>query len=628
MHKLFPAVLLCMAVALLAACGGSDDAFTAPTQPGSQGPELQTLTLLTSSPQLPSDGALPVSLTAQVKDVSNNLVPDLTVSFSADSGSLSVTQPTTDAAGQALATLSTLGDPTNRTINVTASVSDGSNTLTDTITVGVIGTQLSITGPTSLSLGDVGNYDVKLVDAAGAGIPNKTVDITSTAGNALSVASLVTDSAGAGQFTLTASQGSDTITVASLGISAQRTLDVSTDSFSFLTPDAGTEISLNTNRAITVRWTQAGVPVAGEPVNFSTTRGILTPDSGVTDASGEVVVNIRSANAGGASITAQTDGGPTTQRSVEFIATVPDSLDVQADPFTIAPNEQATITAILRDPNNNLVKNKQIVFQLTDVTGGNLSVGAADTDSQGRAQTVYTASSTTSASGGVVINAFVQGAATVTDSTALTVARREVFLSFGTGNEMSEPTPAKYDVPFVLIVTDADGNGVAGAQVQLSLLSVHYLKGIWVADTANDQWVTSVTATCNDEDVNRNGVQDVGEDFNSNAHVEAGNIASIVSNATTDENGVVDFDIVYPQVYGMWLDVQLKAKATVQGTEFSEALTFILPVIATDVNSLDIAPPGVLVPPDLANNFGGGLVSPFGYNLDCNVATAPLPLGP
>jgi hypothetical protein len=75
----------------------------------------------------------------------------------------------------------------------------------------VIGTQLSITGPTSLSLGDVGNYDVKLVDAAGTGIPNKTVDISSAAGNALSVVTLVTDSAGAGQFTLTASQGSDTL---------------------------------------------------------------------------------------------------------------------------------------------------------------------------------------------------------------------------------------------------------------------------------------------------------------------------------------------------------------------------------------------------------------------------------
>src|SRR5678816_1797477 len=123
-YKLFPAVLLSMAAALLAACGGSDDAFTASPQPGTQ-IDLQTLTLLTSSPQLPSDGALPVTLTAQAKDSNNNLVPDLTVTFSADSGNLTVPQPITDAAGQAIAELSTIDDPTNRTINVTAMVSGG-----------------------------------------------------------------------------------------------------------------------------------------------------------------------------------------------------------------------------------------------------------------------------------------------------------------------------------------------------------------------------------------------------------------------------------------------------------------------------------------------------------------------
>jgi hypothetical protein len=620
MHKLYTAVLLGVAVTLLAACGGSDPAFTeSPDQGGQTAVDLATITLLASSPQLPSDGALPVNLTAQVKDANNNLVPDLTVSFGADSGSLSVTQPITDVAGQALATLTTLGDPTNRTITVTASVSDGTNTLTDTLTVTVIGTQLTITGPDSLSFGDVGNYAVKLVDAAGNGIPNATVTLSSSTGNALSTTSLVTDSAGAGQFTVTASQGDDTLTAQALSVTATRDVTVSPDSFTFLTPDADAEITLNSDRTVTVRWTSAGVPVAGQEVNFSTTRGILTPTSASTDASGEVEVTIRSANAGGASITASTDSGPTTQRSVEFIATQPDTLDLQADPFTIAPNEQATITAIVRDPNNNLVKNREVIFQLDDVTGGTLSVGSAETDSQGRAQTVYTASGTTSASEGVVINAAVQDFASVTDTTALTVARREVFLSFGTGNEMSEPDPATYSVPFVLFVTDADGNGVAGAEVQLSLLSTHYLKGDWVADVINDVWITSVNATCDDEDVNSNGVLDEGEDFNLNNHVEAGNIAAIAATGTTDENGEVHFDISYPQVYGLWLDVRLEGKATVQGTEFAESLTFVLPVIASDVDSLDTAPPGVLIPP-------GILVSPFGDNGTCNAASAPLPL--
>jgi Bacterial Ig-like domain (group 1) len=629
MHKPFTAALLCLFVALATGCGGQDDAFTTPPITDQPGAALATLALLTSSPQLPSDGALPVNLTAQVKDASNNLVSDVAVSFSADSGSLAVTQAITDTTGQALATLTTLGNPTNRTITVTASVTDGTNTLTDTVTVNVIGTQLTITGPTNLSLGDVGNYSVKLVNAAGNGIPNETVTLTSAAGNALSTTTLETDSAGAAQFTMTASQGDDVLSAEALGITTTRTVAVSTDSFSFLAPGSGTEIPLNTDTTVTVRWTQAGVPVAGQQINLSTTRGVLNPTSALTNASGEATVSIRSANAGGASLTASTDNGPSTQRAVEFIATVPDSLEVQADPFTIAPNEQATITAILRDPNNNLVKNQVVVFQLDDVTGGSLAVGSAETDSQGRAQTVYTASSSTSASGGVVITAFVQGAVGITDSTALTVARRQVFFTFGTGNEMSEPNPATYSVPFVIVVTDADGNGVAGATLQLSLLSTHYLKGYWVADAVNDRWAAVTTATCDDEDVNHNGVLDFGEDYNSNNHVEAGNIAAINAGATTGDDGTVLVNVVYPQVYGAWLDVRLGVKATVQGTEFGESLTFILPVIASDVDSLDTAPPGVLVPPDpepMNNLPDGGLVSPFGYNDDCAIATAPLPL--
>jgi Bacterial Ig-like domain (group 1) len=626
MHKPFTAALLCL-VALLTGCGGKDDAFTTPPTQGTTGAALATLALLTSSPQLPSDGALPVNLTAQVKDANNNLVPDVAVSFSADSGSLAVTQAITDTTGQALATLSTIGNPTNRIITVTASVSDGTNTLTDTVEVNVIGTQLTITGPNNLALGDVGNYSIKLVNAAGDAIADETVTISSAAGNPLSVTSLVTDSAGAGQFTMTASQNDDdTLSASALGLTTTRPVSVSSDSFSFVTPSAGTEIALNTDTTVKVRWTQAGVPVAGQMVNFSTTRGVLTPTSGVTNASGELTVSIRSANAGGASITAATDTGPSTQRAVEFVATVADTLEVQADPFTIAPNEQATITAIVRDPNNNLVKNKVVVFQLDDVTGGSLAVGSAETDSQGRAQTVYTASSVTSASGGVVITAFVQDAPAVTDMTALTVARREVFLSFGTGNTIVEPNDAQYSMPFVLFVTDSDGNGVAGAQVQLSIHSTHYIKGVWFADTISDHWVADPSATCADEDANRNGVLDANEDFNSNNHVEAGNIASITAAATTDDNGTVLFDLVYPQQYGAWLEVELAGKATVQGTEFAESLTFVLPVADSDVNSLDTAPPGVSVAPDDTTGFPGGLTSPFGYNAECEVATAPLPL--
>ena len=80
-----------------------------------------SLTLLTSSPQIPSDGSANATITALVRDASNNVVAGQAVQFTASSGALVASQPsTTDKNGVVTATLSTAGDPTNQpTITVT-----------------------------------------------------------------------------------------------------------------------------------------------------------------------------------------------------------------------------------------------------------------------------------------------------------------------------------------------------------------------------------------------------------------------------------------------------------------------------------------------------------------------------
>jgi len=145
--------------------------------------------------------------------------------------------------------------------------------------------------------------------------------------------------------------------------------------------------------------------------------------------------------------------------------------------FTVSPSEQSTITAKVRDPAGNLVKNAIVVFQLDDITGGSLSAAQAPTNSQGEASVIYTASTTTSASNGVTITAFVQGAAAVSDSVNVTVASRELFISIGTGNEIFEPDSARYRVEsmfpiehYVLAGIDdvetADPKGHSGGKIE------------------------------------------------------------------------------------------------------------------------------------------------------------------
>ncbi len=91
----------------------------------------------------------------------------------------------------------------------------------------------------------------------------------------------------------------------------------------------------------------------------------------------------------------------------------------------------------------------------------------------------------------------------------------------------------------------------------------------------------------------RNGQLDPGEDVNGNTRLDVGNIALITpANATTNAQGYVIVDVIYPQDAAYWLEVILEARAAVQGTEFSRSSTFLLPGLATDFNSATTAPPG------------------------------------
>ena len=137
------------ASAVLTACGG--DTITGTTCTGScgtgtGGSTVTGISIVTSSPQVASDNTGPATITAYAHDANNNTVEGAAVTFSASSGLLAVSQGTTNASGAASAALSAGSDPSNRTITVTAA----SGAISSTITVAVIGTQLSLTGPPTL----------------------------------------------------------------------------------------------------------------------------------------------------------------------------------------------------------------------------------------------------------------------------------------------------------------------------------------------------------------------------------------------------------------------------------------------------------------------------------------------
>jgi Bacterial Ig-like domain (group 1) len=597
-------------ITVTATSGGISSTVAVPVVAAQPPVAVGSLTLSTSTPTIPSDGSNPATITAVVQDTSNRFLANVPVVFTTSSGGLAIAQSSTNTSGAATATLSTASDPTNRPITVTA-VAGG---ITRTVVVSVVGSRLSIQGPAALVLGASAQYTVSLVDSADRGIAGRAITATSARGNTLSAPSLTTDATGRATVTVTvANAGNDTLTLTGLGLTTTQPIAVNSDSFTFTTPAEAAEIPLSTPQTVTIRWLTAGNPVAvGTPVTFTSTRGTVTGSPALTNASGDATVTIASTSAGAASIVA-TGGGATAQRSVEFVASTAASIDAQASTATVGISEQSTITAVVRDAAGNLVKNKTVTFSLTDVSGGTLSLASAVTNSQGRAQTVYTAGTSVSARDGVVITASVPGAGgtPVTDTVNLTVARKEVFISLGTGNTLETPNAAQYKITFVIQLTDANGNGVPNVPVTTSVLTDRYLKGFRVY--LNGSWNNygAPNYVCQDEDTlvpasARNGQLDPNEDFNNNGRLDVGNIALVTpAQATTNAQGFVLVDVLYPRDVSYWLDVTLEARAAVQGTEFSRSTSFRLPGLASDFNTQGNAPPGP--------------VSPFGVNA-CGVA--------
>ena len=599
-----------------ASATGTSGTFTAstPVQVTTAAPPavVGSLTLISSTPTIPSNSSLNADITAFVRDATNRFMSGIPVTFTATSGGLSIVTGTTTNAGAADATLNAAGDPTNRSITVTATA----QAVTSTVTIGVTGTTLTLQGPTAAVLNQVVTYQIVLADSGHAGIGGRTITITSSAGNTLSAPSVVTDSQGRGSFTATITRATnDTLSVGGLGLTATQTVAVNSDSFTVSAPAVeGFEIPLSTPKTVTLHWLQGGAPVVGQTINFSSTRGTLSGATAVTNASGDASVTVSSSNAGFALVTA-TSATATATRTVEFVAQTAASIDIQPATFSLAPNQQTTLTAVVRDPANNLVKNKTVSFSLQDVTGGTLSTASAVTNSQGTAQTVYTAATTTSANNGVTITATVAGpSGPISKSVSITVSHLAVFISLGTGNTVVvSPDHTTYTKQYAVFVTDSNGNAVSGVSLTMSLFSTRYVKGnrifalsSWAHNNHETDPAYVPNWVCDDEDVNHNGVLDPGEDFNHSGQLEAGNVA-VASPGTvvTDASGFASVNVTYPEEYAYWLEVALSAKASVQGTEYARTSTFFLPGADVDFITQTTSPPGP--------------VSPFGTNV-CTIA--------
>jgi Bacterial Ig-like domain (group 1) len=580
----------------------------------------QTITLITNSPTMPSNNSAPVTITAVLQNASNQLLPGIPVSFQASSGAIAtvattagkaaspaVPTGTTDANGTAQATLSTPGNLQNRMITVT--VSAGSATAT--IQVQVTGTKLAISGPTSLVMGAQGSYSVTLLDSGGVGISGQTVALTSANGNTLTPASVTTAATtGSATFALTAvNSGADTITATWMGVSATAGVTVSNQNFTFTAPSPTVAIVVGQSANVAFTWTSGGTGATGT-VEFATSRGTLSTGS-VSVSGGAVTpagttVSISSTTAGEAILQATALDGTgnvvaTAQVILQFIATTPATVALQATPSTVAIQGTSTLTATVNDPTGNPVKGVTVDFSLQDPTGGTLSAASATTTAEGVASVTYTASTTSSPANGVIVTAQIPSSTVPSATTALTIGGQAVFLSLGTGTSITAYSTTQYILPYTVLAVDAAGNGVGNVNVTFSVQSVSYsmgqltyVSGQWGlnAPTALDcpsTYVEEYNGVINPSPT-PTGVTPV------NTLIPGLVAATDVSSATTSSAGSASVDLIYPKDHALWVGVALTATATVQGSQNSTTASFILPGLAGDYTSPTTAPPGQFSP--------------------------------
>lgn len=620
------------------------------------GTTANSVQLLVASPQMNSSGATTTALNAIVLSATGQVVTGRTVVFSTNADPSAFVSGlsnsgVSDANGVVTAQLNLGGNKSNRTITVSATV-DGK---TATNTVAVVGTSISFSGNSSLAFAASTALTITVKDSAGAAVPGVTVALTSANGNtiALNPASGLTDATGSITATVTATapvvgaSATDVITATAAGTSKTQNLTISSASFGFTTPAAAAQINVNAATPVSVTWTNNGVAVVGQTVTFTASRGTVTPVSVVTAAGGVAATSITSAAAGPAIITATGPlGTPSATLNVNFVAVSAATAVAQANPSTIQPttgavgqtNNTSTISAVVRDAALNLVQNARVNFAITaDTTAGSLSAATAVTDASGTASVTYRAGAISSAQNGVTISATavdIGGVpilpAVAPSNVSLTVGGGALFVRLGTDNSVAS-SGVNYTKTYSALVTDSAGNPAVGQQVRFVLRPNRFFKGQFVWNAApTSMWLPVYREYCGNEDINFNGIvgavsaiaapvattaaagnagmpvplvqggSAVGgiavasNDYNGNARLDPGNVASVNGTATTDANGFALATISYAKSYAYWVEVVLEARAGVVGNDPPANTLLILPGVAADYSTQAVSPPGQL----------------------------------
>lgn len=323
---------------------------------------VAALTMMSSAATIPTDGSQPATIVAIARDSNNLLMSGVPVSFTASSGGLAISQGVTGTNGQAVATLSTAGDSTTRTVIVTAAA--GGRVATTTVAV----------APTAAST------TVNLGNGSGVSFTPNVL--------AVAVPSL---SAG----------GSTSVTVSI--VRQDLTLYTQPVTLTFNSPcvAAGTAVIQPSATALTTTGQATVTYVAQGCAGTDTITATATVGSQSLSASRAVTV------------AAATIG------SIEFVSATPTNIALRGTGAVGRP-ETSTVVFRVRDSTNGPVSGATVNFALSTTVGGiTLTTASAMSDSQGNVQAIVNAGTVATP---VKVSATVPSTTIGTQSSLLTIS--------------------------------------------------------------------------------------------------------------------------------------------------------------------------------------------------------------
>jgi hypothetical protein len=497
-----------------------------------------------------NSGSDKAQVTVIALDASRNVVSGATVAVTTDQNSVFTPTAgnTTNGQGVYTGNVSIGADKSNRTITVSVTI----NGIVRRTSVQVIGSKLTVQAqPSTLAPGATGTVSAVLQDSSLNPIVGNTITLTGSVPG-LAGLTMVTDFSGQASRTFTAPATTGTYTIGATGngvTAADAQIQVVTAG---VTPAA--TLPASTSPSLSASPNVLSVNAVGSTANRSTLRFLFL------DGAGNPVTNVR----------------------VRF-----DDLTtgLAAIGSSISSGTQTLIT-----DNSGVVTAQYIAGQNSSPTNG---------------VTIRACYSATDPVPPAPCNA---AGSKFVDAT-LTVAGAALAVSIGDDN-LLEKGSGTYIKRFAITVADSAGKAVANAPVDISLDLTHYGKSQQWGRGTLQTVPTSLTADatvpaagtglvfywCHNEDLNRNGVADPGEnvdgsvDANNQPTLQPRRSDMIISYdnptvTTTNANGILIIRVEYSQRYGGWLAYKVRVTANVAGSQGLAERPFVTDVLQADVGN-------------------------------------------